>query len=145
MSFCSFLFGEVSVEVGGLIGDLLFFGLVLEGDFSVTHLIGFVVGDSSTLYSWSVLPVEVWVRAGVCYKICLCSWCLWNFVGINWGSYFIDIVFLVTWLQLTQFFFYYPLVVILCFIALDGLKVGCGLRSYYHFLRFVVWDVIPVV
>ena len=34
-------------------------------------------------------------------------------------------------------------VVIIGFIALDGLRVGCGLRSYYHFLHFVVWDVIP--
>ena len=33
LSFCSFLFGEVSVQVGGLIGDLLSFGVVLEGDF----------------------------------------------------------------------------------------------------------------
>ena len=45
LSFCSFLFGKVSVEVGGLIGDLLSFGLVL------THLIGCVVGDSSMLFS----------------------------------------------------------------------------------------------
>ena len=36
LSFCSFLFGEVSVELGGLIGDLLSFGLVFEGDLSVT-------------------------------------------------------------------------------------------------------------
>ena len=34
----------------GLIGDLLSFGLVLEGDFSETHSIGFVVGDSSMLF-----------------------------------------------------------------------------------------------
>ena len=59
LSFCSFLFGEVSVELGGLIGDLLSFGLVLEGDFSVTHLVGCVVGDSSMLFSRSVLTVEV--------------------------------------------------------------------------------------
>ena len=71
------------------------------------------------------------------------SWCLWNFVGIKWGSYFIDIAFLVAWLQLNQFF-YNPLVVILGFIALDVLRVGCGFRSYYHFPHFVVWDVIPV-
>ena len=51
LSFGSFSFGEVSVEVGGLIGDLLSFGLVLEGDFSVTHLIGCVVGDSFMLFS----------------------------------------------------------------------------------------------
>ena len=34
----------VSVEVGGLIGDLLSFDLVLEGDFSVAHLTGRVIG-----------------------------------------------------------------------------------------------------
>ena len=34
LSFCSFLFGEVSIEVGGLIGDLLSFGLVLEDTFN---------------------------------------------------------------------------------------------------------------
>ena len=51
LSFCSFLFGEVSIEVGGLIRDLLSFGLVLEGDFSVTLLIGCVVGDSSIYFS----------------------------------------------------------------------------------------------
>ena len=51
LSFCSFLFGKVSVEVGGFIGDLLSFGFVLEGDFSVTHLIGCVVGDSFMLFS----------------------------------------------------------------------------------------------
>ena len=51
LSFCSFLFGEVSVEVGDLIGDLLSSGLVLEGDFSITHLIGGVVGDSFILFS----------------------------------------------------------------------------------------------
>ena len=61
LSFCSFLFGEVSVEVGGLIGDLLSFGFVLKGDFSVIHLIGCVVGDSFMLFSWS----EVWVCSGV--------------------------------------------------------------------------------
>ena len=65
LSFCSFLFGEVSVELGGLIGDLLSFGLVLEGDFSVTHLVGCVVGDSSMLFSRSVLTVEVCECAGV--------------------------------------------------------------------------------
>ena len=27
---------------------------------------------------------------------------------------------------------------------LDGLRVGCGLRSYYNLPHFVVWDVIPV-
>ena len=48
---CSFLFEEVSVELGGLIEDLLSFGLVLEGDFSMTHLVGCVVGDSSMLFS----------------------------------------------------------------------------------------------
>ena len=79
----------------------------------------------------------------VCYKICLCSWCLWNFVGIKWGSYFIDIAFPVARLQLNQLF-YNPLIVILGFIALDGLRVGYGLRSYCHFPCFVVWDVIPV-
>ena len=65
LSFCSFLFGEVSVEVGGLIGDLLSFGLVLEGDLSVTHLIGCVVDDSSMNFSRSVLTVEVCECAGV--------------------------------------------------------------------------------
>ena len=65
LSFCRFLFGAVSVELGGLIGDLLSFGLVLEGDFSVTHLVGCVVGDSSMLFSWSVLTVEVCECAGV--------------------------------------------------------------------------------
>ena len=50
LSFCSFLFGDVSVEVGGLIEDLLSF-VVLEGDYSVAHLIGCVVGDSSMLFS----------------------------------------------------------------------------------------------
>ena len=30
------------------------------------------------------------------------------------------------------------------FIALEGLRVGCGLRSYYHFQRFIEWDVVPV-
>ena len=65
LSFCSFLFGAVSVEVGGLIGDLLSFGLVLEGDFSVTHLLGCVVGDSFMLFSRSVLTVEVCECAGV--------------------------------------------------------------------------------
>ena len=65
LSFCGFLFGEVSVELGGLIGDLLSFGLVLEGDFSVTHLVGCVVGDSSMFFSRSVLTVEVCECAGV--------------------------------------------------------------------------------
>ena len=65
LSFCSFLFGEVSVELDGLIGDLLSFGLVLEGDFSVTHLVGCVVGDSPMLFSRSVFTVEVCECAGV--------------------------------------------------------------------------------
>ena len=59
------MFGEVSVELGGLIWDLLSFGLVLEGDFSVIHLVGCVVGDSSMLFSTSVLTVEVCECAGV--------------------------------------------------------------------------------
>ena len=51
LSLRTFLFGEVSVEVGGLSGDLLSFDLVLEGDFSVTHLNGCVVGVISIFFS----------------------------------------------------------------------------------------------
>ena len=50
---------RVAVEVGSLIGDLQSFGLVLERDFSVSHLIGCVIGDSSMFFSCSVLTVEV--------------------------------------------------------------------------------------
>ena len=76
LSFCSFLFGEVSVEVGDLIGDLLSFGLVLEGDFSVTHLIACVVGDLF-LIGLNCGGVSLCrCLHFVCYKICLCSWCL---------------------------------------------------------------------
>ena len=51
LSFRTFLFGDVSVEVGGLIGDLLSFDLVLEGDFSVAHSTGRVVVVISILFS----------------------------------------------------------------------------------------------
>ena len=57
----TFLFGEVSVEVGGLIGDLLSFDLVLEDDFSIAHLTGRAVCVISTFFSFfsSIFSVEV--------------------------------------------------------------------------------------
>ena len=112
----------------------------------MTHLVGCVVGDSSVFFSRSVLTVEVCECAGVFTLSATRSTFVdgvFEIVSIKGGSYFIDIALPVARLQLNQFF-YNPLVIILGFIALDGLRVGCGLRSYYHFPRFIEWDVVLV-
>ena len=65
LSLSSFLFGEESVEVSGLIKDLLSFDIVLEGDFAFGHFIGRMVDVISVFSFSSVSPGEVCVWADV--------------------------------------------------------------------------------
>ena len=59
------LLGEVSEEVSGLIGGLLSFDLVGEGDFYIAHLTGHAVDVISIFFSRSIFRVEVWACADV--------------------------------------------------------------------------------
>ena len=113
----------------------------------MTHLVGCVVSDSSMLFSRSVLTVEVCECAGVFTLSATRSAFV---VGVS-EILLVSREALISLILPSQSpgsswvnFFYYPLVIILGFIALDALRVGCGLRSYYHIPRFVEWDVVPV-
>ena len=69
----------------------------------------------------------------VCCKISQCSCCLCSSDGIKWYSYLINIAFPVARLQLNYFLNNY-------YIMLRW--TACGLRSYYHFPRFIIRVVI---
>ena len=56
-----FLFGENSVEMGGRIGDLLSFDIILVRDFVTRYFISRVVGVIAIFSSVSFFPNQVYV------------------------------------------------------------------------------------